>query len=166
MQQIPFVTIIECNEDLILEEGDILMMLDISKRYADYVQVFSKEQATCLPKHTKWDYHIPLKDPNGKIPAGRAIYKTTWEEKDALKKHLDDNLPSGKVRRSRLKTSAPILFIRKANSTLRLCVDYQTLNSLTIPNRYPLPRIDDLLERTRGSTWFTKLDLKNGYYLM
>ena len=49
---------------------------------------------------------------------------------------------------------------------MRLCVDYRGLNSLTILNRYPLPRIDELLEKTRSSKWFTKLDLKNGYYLL
>ena len=71
------------------------MMLDVGEQYADFMQVFSKEQAAHLSKHTKWDHHIPLKDPNGKIPARRAIYKTTGEEKDALKKHLDNNISSG-----------------------------------------------------------------------
>ena len=60
-----------------LEEGEILLMLDARKRYSHYAQVFSKEQATCLPNHTKWDHSIPLKDPNAKVPGGRMIYKTT-----------------------------------------------------------------------------------------
>ena len=149
-----------------LEEGEILLMLDARDRYSRYAQVFSKEQAARLPNHTKWDHTIPLKDPNAKVPSGRLIYKTTWEEKEALEEYLRENLPTGKVRRSRSQASSPILFIRKANGSLRLCVDYCALNNLTIPNKYPLPRIDELLEKTRGSKFFTKLDLKNGYYLI
>ena len=94
------------------------------------------------------------------------IYETPWEEKEALEEYLRENLPTGKVQRSRSQASSPILFIRKANGSLRLCVDYHGLNNLTIPNKYPLPRIDELLEKTRGSKFFTKLNLKNGYYLI
>ena len=94
------------------------------------------------------------------------IYKTTWEEKEALEKYLRENLPTRKIQRSRSQASSPILFIRKANGSLCLCVDYRGLNNLTIPNKYPLLRIDELLEKTHGSKFFTKLDLKNGSYLI
>ena len=94
------------------------------------------------------------------------VYKTTWEETEALGQYLKEHLPIGKVRRSCSAASSPILFARKANGNLRLCVDYRALNNLTLPNKYPLLQIDNLLEKTKGSKFFTKLVLKNGYSLI
>ena len=90
----------------------------------------------------------------------------TWEEEIALQRYLEENLPTGKIRRSRSAAGAPILFVKKKDGSLRLCVDYRELNNLTIPNKYPLPLINELLEHTQGATWFTKLDMKNGYNLI
>ena len=167
-RHIPSVTLLalDDNETFDLEEGEILLILDARKQYSRYAAVFSQEQAARLPDHTKWDHQIPLKDSTTKVPGGRMIYKTTWEEKEALEEYVREHLPTGKIRRSRSPASSPILFTRKSNGSLRLCVDYRGLNNLTIPNKYPLPRIDELLEKTRGSKFFTKLDLKNGYYLI
>ena len=76
------------------------------------------------------------------------------------------NLPTGQVRRSRSATGAPILFVRKKDGSLRLGVDYRGLKRLTIANKYPLPLISELLNKTRGGKWFTRLDLKNGFNLI
>ena len=76
------------------------------------------------------------------------------------------NIPTGKLRRSRSAAAAPILFVRKKDGSLRLCIDYRALNRLTIPNEYALPLISELLDKTRGGKWFTRLDLKNGYNLI
>ena len=62
--------------------------------------------------------------------------------------------------------AAPILFVCQKDGSLRLCVDFRALNHLTIPNKYPLPLISELLDKTRGGKWFTRLDLKNGYNLI
>ena len=70
------------------------------------------------------------------------------------------------VRRSRSTAAAPILFVRKKDGSLKLCVACRALNRLTIPNKYPLPLISELLDKTRGGKWFTRLDLKNGYNLI
>ena len=59
---------------------------------------------------------------------------------------------------------APVLFVHKKNGTLRLCVDYRALNKINIKNRYPLPRIEDLMDRLVGSCYFTKIDLHSGYH--
>ena len=161
---IPSISTLDFEEEP-LEDGDLLLIIDTSQRYSRYAHYFSTQQAARLPEHKPWDYQIPLKELNIKIPVG-AIYKTTWEEDKALQTHLKENLPLGKVRRSRSATSAPILFVRKKDGTLRLCVDYRALNRLTIPNKYPLPLISELLDKTRGGKWFTRLDLKNGYNLI
>ena len=74
---------------------------------------------------------------------------------------------SGKIRRSTSPAGSPILFVPKPNGRgLRLCVDYRALNRITIPNRYPLPLMQELQDRVQGAQWFTKMDLKNGFNLI
>ena len=73
---------------------------------------------------------------------------------------------SGKIRRSSSPIGAPILYVPKPDGTLRLCVDYRGLNKITIKNEYPLPLMNELCSRLGKATVFTKLDLKNGYYLI
>ena len=108
---------------------------------------------------------IPLQDPHEKIPTS-AVNKTTREEDEALREYLDENLPTGNVRRSRSATGALILFVRKKDGSLKLVVDYRLLNRRTIPKKYALPLIRELLDKTRGRTWFTRLDLKKGFNLI
>jgi len=84
----------------------------------------------------------------------------------ALQQYLQSETPTGKVRRSRSATGAPILFVRKKNGFLRICIDYRALNRLTVPNKYPLALISKLLDKTKGAIWFTRLDFKNGYNLI
>ena len=142
------------------------MILDVTSEYSKYLKVFSEEQANRMPPHRKWDHEIPLKDgPNTKIPPG-VVYKMTREEEEALRQYLAEMLPAGKVCRSRSAAAGPILFVRKKNGELRLCVDYRALNKLTVPNRYSVPRIEEIHEKTKGAKWFTRLDLKNGYNLI
>ena len=59
---------------------------------------------------------------------------------------------------------APVLFVRKKDGTMRLCIDYRMLNKVTIKNRYSLPRIDDLFDQMRGATMFSKIDMRSGYH--
>ena len=148
-----------------LEEGKILLIIDASERYSRYAQCFSAEQAARLPERKSWDHHIPLHDPNLKMPS-RANCKTNEEEDEDLRKYLQENIPTGKVRRSSSAATAPILFVHKKDGCLRLCVDYRALNRLTIQNKCALPSIRELLDKTRGGMWFTRLDLKNGYNLI
>ena len=160
---LPKVAIIETPE-LTLEKDDCIFILDVASEYPQYMEVFSEELANRMPPLRKWDHEITLQE-GAKIPNG-VTYKMTMEEEEALRKCLAEMLPTGKIRRSRSATAAPVLFVRKKNGSLRMCVDYRALNKLTIPNRYPLPRIDDLQEKVKGATWFTRLDLKNGYNLI
>ena len=147
------------------ENCEILLIIDASERYSCYAQCFSTEQAARLFKDKSENHKIPLQDTNAKIPTG-AIHKTTWEEDKTLHKYLQENIPTGKVRRSPSAAAAPILFVPMKDRSLRFCVDYRALNRLTIPNKYPLPLISELLSKTRGGKWFTRLDLKNGYNLI
>ena len=72
----------------------------------------------------------------------------------------------GKIQRSKSVAGAPILLVRKANGEFRLCIDYRGLNKITLKNRYPIPLMSELKERLNKAKIFTKLDLKNGYYLI
>ncbi|GLI71674.1 hypothetical protein VaNZ11_016955, partial [Volvox africanus] len=80
-----------------------------------------------------------------------------------MKRQVGDLLAKGMIRPSTSPYSAPILFVGKKDGTLRMCIDYQGLNATTIKNRYPLPRVDDLLDKLKGSAYFSSIDLQQGY---
>jgi hypothetical protein len=88
----------------------------------------------------------------------------SYEELEELKKQLMELLESGYIQPSKSPFGAPVLFVRKKGGSLRLCVDYRALNKITIKNRCPLPRIDELLDRLQGAKVFSKLDLRSGYH--
>ena len=146
-------------------DSEILLIIDASEQYSRSTQCFSAKQVAGLPEYKSWDHQIPLLDPNARILM-QAIYKTIWEEDKDLHKYLDKNIPTGKVRRSCSAATAPIVFVHKKDGSLRLSVDYRALNHLMISNKYPLPLISELLDKTRGGKWFTSLDQKNGYNLI
>ncbi|GBG69723.1 hypothetical protein CBR_g4554 [Chara braunii] len=97
------------------------------------------------------------------LPKG-CIYRMSEEELDVLRAQLDDLLAKGWIRPSSSPYGAPVLFVRKKNKDLRLCIDYLKLNAQTVKNAGPLPRIDDLLEKLGGAKYFSKSDLKSGYH--
>ncbi|GBG61970.1 hypothetical protein CBR_g26133 [Chara braunii] len=100
------------------------------------------------------------------VPPHGCIYRMSEEELEVLCAQLDDLLDKGWIRPSCSPYAAPVLFVRKKNKDLRLCIDYRKLNAQTVKNVGPLPRIDNLLvnERLGGATYFSKLDLKLGYH--
>ncbi|GBG81618.1 hypothetical protein CBR_g32610 [Chara braunii] len=100
----------------------------------------------------------------GVVPPKGCIYRMSEEELEVLHAQLDDLLDKGWIRPSSSPYGARVLFVRKKNKDLRLCIDYHKLNAQTVKNAGPLPRIDDLLERLGGAIFFSKLDLKSGYH--
>ncbi|GBG82447.1 hypothetical protein CBR_g34824 [Chara braunii] len=100
----------------------------------------------------------------GAVPPRGCIYRMSEEELEVLRAQLDCLLGKGWIRPSCSSYSAPVLFARKKNKDLRLCIDYLKLNAQAVKNAGPLPRIDDLLERLGGATYFSKLDMKSGYH--
>ncbi|XP_067266693.1 uncharacterized protein [Chanodichthys erythropterus] len=83
---------------------------------------------------------------------------------DDVRRHIKDLLAAGIITESRSPYASPIVIARKKNGTIRMCIDYRTLNSRTIPDQYTTPRIDDALDCLSGSKWFSVLDLRSGYY--
>src|SRR4051812_37199159 len=86
------------------------------------------------------------------------------KELDVLRKELDELIESSHVRPSQSPYGLLVLFVKKKDGSMRLCVDYQALNKLTIKNQYPLPRVDDLLDQLHGAKVFSKIDLRSGYH--
>jgi hypothetical protein len=80
-----------------------------------------------------------------------------------LKKQIDELLEKGYIRPSTSPWAAPVLFVEKKDGTKRMCIDYRALNEVTIKNKYPLPRIEDLFDQLRGASVFSKIDLRSGY---
>ncbi|QRW20479.1 Retrotransposable element Tf2 protein [Rhizoctonia solani] len=143
------------------EEADSDPLVDLPPQYHEFAKVFGEEEFKVLPPHREYDISIDL-IPDAKLTPG-PIYGMTDAESKALKQHIDKELATGKIRPSTSSTGAPVMFVKKADGSLRLVVDYQKLNDATHKNVYPLPRQDDLMAKLRHAKIFTKLDLRWGY---
>ncbi|KAK2403898.1 putative mitochondrial protein [Trifolium repens] len=100
----------------------------------------------------------------GSQPISVAPYRMSPLELHELKSQLEELLQKHFIRPSVSPWGAPVLLVKKKDGTMRLCIDYRQLNKVTIKNKYPLPRIDDLLDQLRGATIFSKIDLRSGYH--
>ncbi|KAL9256840.1 Retrovirus-related Pol polyprotein from transposon 17.6-like protein [Drosera capensis] len=121
-----------------------------------------KELSKKLPPRKEVDHKIEL-EPDARPPA-RAPYRMAPTELEELRKQLKDLLDAGFIRPSKAPYGAPVLFQKKKDGSLRLCIDYRALNKVTIKNKYPIPLIADLFDQLGGARYFTKLDLRSGYY--
>ena len=139
-------------------EGEGLENLPIVKEFPD---VFPDELPG-LPPDREMEFFIDLL-PNAE-PVSKAPYRMAPAELKKLKEQLQELLDKGFIRPSVSPWGAPVLFVRKKDGSLRLCIDYRELNKLTIRNKYPLPRIDDLFDQLQGAQVFSKIDLRSGYY--
>ena len=126
-----------------------------------FVDVFP-ENLLGLPPHWEIEFSIDLVP--GTAPISIAPYRLAPAELKELKIQLEDLLAKGFVRPSSSSWGAPVLFAKKADGSLRLCIDYRQLNRVTIKNKYPLPRIDDLFDQLQGAHFFSKIDLRLGYH--
>nr|GFD05262.1 putative reverse transcriptase domain-containing protein [Tanacetum cinerariifolium] len=84
--------------------------------------------------------------------------------REELKDQLQELLERGFIRPSVSPWGAPVLFVKKKDGSMGLCIDYRELNKITIRNRYPLPRINDLFDQLQGAMHFSKIDLRSGYH--
>ena len=100
----------------------------------------------------------------GQLRFQKPPYRLGPAELKELKTQLQELLDKGFIRPSHSPWGAPVLFVKKKDGTLRLCIDYCELNKVTIKNRYPLPRIDDLFDQLVGLSVFSKVDLRSGYH--
>jgi hypothetical protein len=129
----------------------------------EFLDVFL-EELMLLPPDRDVEFVIELMPGAG--PVAKSPYRMSFEELDELKKQLKKLLEQGFVRPSASPWGSPILFMEKKDGTKRMCIEYRTLNSMTIKNKYPLPRIEDLLDRLKKAKLFSKIDPRSGYHQM
>ncbi len=118
-----------------------------------------------LPENTGLNEHA-IELVEGKQPPYGPIYALSPVELETLKTYIETHLKTGFIRPSKSPAGAPILFDKKPDGSLRLCVDYRGLNNLMIKNRYPLPLIGESLDRLGQAERFTQLDLTSAYHQM
>ena len=127
-----------------------------------YRDVFPDELPPGLPPSREVDHRIELVP--GSSPPSRPTFRLSATELAELKKQLAELTNAGFIRPSKSPFGAPILFVKKKDGTMRMCVDYRALNNITIKNSYPLPRVDELFDRLQGAKYFSKIDLRSGYH--
>ncbi|GKV20109.1 hypothetical protein SLEP1_g30273 [Rubroshorea leprosula] len=128
----------------------------------EFEDVMPPELPKKLPPQREVDHAIEL-DPGSKPPA-MGLYRMAPPELEELWKQLKELLDAGFIRPSKAPYGAPMLFQKKHDKTLRMCIDYRALNKITVKNKYPIPLIDDLFDKHGKARWFTKLDLRSGYW--
>ncbi|KAK2397792.1 cleavage and polyadenylation specificity factor subunit [Trifolium repens] len=127
----------------------------------EFPDVFPKDVSD-LPPEREVEFSIEVVP--GTNPISMAPYRMSTPELDQLKKQLEELLEKKFIRPSVSPWGAPVLLVKKKDGSMRLCIDYRRLNQVTIKNRYPLPRIDDLMDQLVGACVFSKIDLRSGYH--
>ncbi len=136
----------------------------VPEEYREFADVFNKAKADTLPEHRPYDLKIELED--GAVPPLGPIYSLSQLELDTLREYIEENLRSGFIAPSNSPCGSPVLFVKKKDGSLRLCVYYRGLNKITRKDRYPLPLISDLLDAPRKARIYTKIDLRHAYNLV
>jgi hypothetical protein len=120
------------------------------------------EELPGMPPDRDIEFVIELKP--GTAPIYKTLFRMTTPELVELKKHIKELQEKGFIHPSSSTWGALVIFVPKKDGTQRLCVDYRALNKVTIKNKYPLPRIDDMFAQLRGACVFSKIDLRSGYH--
>jgi hypothetical protein len=115
-----------------------------------------------LPPKRDIDFSINMMP--GAAPVSKTPYRMSTPELKELQMQLEELLKKGYIHPSVSPWGAPVLFVKKKDGTLRLCIDFRQLNKVTVKNKYPLPRIDDLFDQLKDEKIFSKIDLRSGYH--
>nr|GFA16496.1 putative reverse transcriptase domain-containing protein [Tanacetum cinerariifolium] len=124
--------------------------------------ITTKEDFPGLPPTRPVEFQIDLVP--GAAPVARAPYRLAPSEMKELAEQLKELSDKGFIRPSSSPWGAPVLFVKKKDVSFWMCIDYRELKKLTVKNRYPLPRIDDLFDKLQGSSVYSKIDLRSGYH--
>jgi hypothetical protein len=145
---------------IVLNHLDVVSTLDI-RTISEYSDVFPKELLG-VPPNREIEFVIELV--LGTAPIFKRPYRMAANQLAELKEQLQDLLDKGYIHPSTSPWGAPIIFVPNKDGTQRMCVDYHSLNEVTIKNKYRLPRIDDLFDQLNGACVFSKIDLRSGYH--
>ena len=137
--------------------------LEDIKVVCDYPDVFP-DDLPGMPPDRDIEFAIDLLP--GTAPISKRPYRMSVEQLKELKQQLEELSAKQFIRPSSSPWGAPVIFVPKKDGTQRMCVDYRALNEVTVKNKYPLPRIEDLFDQMRGAKVFSKIDLRSGYHQM
>jgi hypothetical protein len=135
--------------------------LENIKVVCEYLDIFPKELLG-MPPDRDIEFSIELLPRTA--PISKRPYRMDVKDLVELKKQIEELLEKGFMRPSSSPWGAPVLFVNKKDGSRRMCVDYRSLNEVTIKNKYPLPRIEDLFDQMKGAKIFSKIDLRSGYH--
>jgi hypothetical protein len=127
----------------------------------EFMDVFP-EELSGMPPEREVEFYIDLIP--GTVPIAKRPYRMAPTELAELKLQIAELQQKGYIRPSSSPWGAPVLFVTKKDGSMRMCIDYRSLNEVTIKNKYPLPQIDDLFDQLQGAKYFSKIDLRSGYH--
>nr|GEV70591.1 putative reverse transcriptase domain-containing protein [Tanacetum cinerariifolium] len=136
---------------------DVIVGIDWLSYHRAFIVCYEKIVRIPLPNGDILEIH-------GALPVVKSSYRLAPFEMQEVSNQLKELQEKGFIRPSHLSWGVPVLFVKKKDGALRMCIDYRELNKLTIKNRYPLPRIDDLFDQLQGACCFSKIDLRSGYH--
>ena len=151
---------IQANFTKLAEASDLS---NIPSKYHEFADVFNKTKAEVLPPHCPYDLKINLEE--GAQPLVGPIYSHLASKQEALKEFIEENLNMGFIRPTSSPHDTPVLFVKKKDGLLHLCVNFCSLKHIS-KNRYPLPLISDLLDLPHKAQIYTKIDLRHTYHLV
>ena len=128
----------------------------------EFQDVFSVELPRGLPPLRGIKHRIDL-IPGAPLP-NKAPYRVNPEETKEIQRQVKHLIDHGHVRESLSPCAVPVILVPKRDGSFRMCSDYRPINAITVRYRYPIPRLDDMLDELSGATIFSKIDLKSGYY--
>ncbi|KAI4905005.1 hypothetical protein NFI96_003630 [Prochilodus magdalenae] len=140
-----------------LGEEQQLRLWDLLQRFVD---VFAADESEC----TRTDMVEHRIDTGNAKPTKLRPHRLPWAKQQVAEQKIREMADAGVIEPSNSPWAAPVVLVRKKNGDWRFCVDYRRLNAVTKTDSYPLPRIDDTLDRLAGSQWFSSLDLRSGYW--
>ncbi|XP_042444069.1 uncharacterized protein LOC122029195 [Zingiber officinale] len=146
---------------MVKADTDALPRLSDVPIVREFSDVFSDELPGLPPKR---QVEFTIEFVPGTAPVSKTPYRMAPKELEELKVQLQELLDRGFIRPSVSLWGAPVLFVKKKDGSLRLCIDYRQLNTVTIKNKYPLPRIEDLFDQLKDTCVYSKIDLRSGYH--
>jgi len=136
----------------------------ILEEYQEFMDVFSGEKVNTLAPHQPYDLQIELEE--GAKPTHGPIYSLSPLELAALWEFIEENIWNGFIWPSKSPWGSPVLFVKKKDGSLQLCMDFRAWNKVTKKDRYPLPLISDLLTTPAPARIYMKINLKHAYHLV
>ena len=156
--EIPAETVIETH----LQKADPAVRAPLRGIFDDYRDLFPSKLPYGPPPKRQLDHEIHLVP--GEEPPYKSPYRLSSTEMEELRRQIEVLLEQGWIRPSSSPFGAPVLFVPKKGGQWHMCIDYRALNKITVKNRYPLPKVEELMDRLHGARYFTKLDLYSGYH--